>query len=67
MQITLTQMAVNVLNTNDGREKTVLSRRYAKDWRAARANGTSIAVGTANPPQHPARPEKPDLLSPRVL
>ena len=65
MQITLTQMAVNVLNTNDGREKTALSRRYAKDWRAARANGTSIAVGTANPPQHPARPEKPDLLSPR--
>ena len=50
MQITLTQMAVNVLNTKDGREKTALSRRYAQDWRDARAGGTTITVGTASPP-----------------
>ena len=40
-------MAVNVLNTKDGREKTALSRRYAKDWFAARTSGTVIAVGKA--------------------
>ena len=67
MQITLTQMAVNVLNTKDGREKTALSRRYAQDWRDARAGGTTITVGTARPPKHPARPDKPDLLSPREV
>jgi len=59
-------MATEVLNTGDGREKTVLSRRYAAAWFAARQDGaTDIEVGTAAPPSSPARPEKPDLLSPR--
>ena len=58
-------MAVNVLNTKDGREKTALSRRYAKDWFAARTSGEVIAVGKATPPQQPGRPDKPDLLNPR--
>ena len=65
MQISLTQMAVNVLNTKDGREKTALSRRYAKDWFAARTIGEVIAVGKATHPQQPGRPDKPDLLCPR--
>lgn len=62
---TLTEMAVEVLSTADGRAKTALSHAHAARWFAARAAGTPIPVGTANPPQRPARPVKPDLLPPR--
>lgn len=62
---TLTEMATAVLNTKDGREKTALSKTYAETWFAARAAGTDIAIGTSTPPLHPARPDKPELLSPR--
>jgi len=62
---TLTQMATEVLQTADGREKTAVSKSYAEMWFAARAAGDTIEIGTANPPLHPARPEKPELLSPR--
>jgi len=62
---TLTQLATEVLQTADGREKTALSKSYAEMWFAARAAGDTIEIGTANPPLHPARPEKPELLSPR--
>jgi len=62
---TLTQMAVEVLTTADGREKTALSHKYAAEWFAARAAGTHIPVGEAEPPLRPARPEKPELLDPR--
>ena len=58
-------MAVAVLTTADGREKTALSRKHAADWQAARAGGTPIPVGTATPPLRPARPERPALLDPR--
>ena len=58
-------MATEVLQTADGREKTALSKSYAEMWFAARAAGDTIEIGTANPPLHPARPEKPELLSPR--
>jgi len=62
----LAEMATEVLTTADGREKTALSRRHAAAWFAARAEGADpIPVGTAAPPLHPARPEKPELLSPR--
>jgi len=63
----LTQMACDVLGTADGRAKTALSRRYAKMWQDARANGETpdIDIGTATPPLRPARPEKPELLNPR--
>jgi uncharacterized ferritin-like protein (DUF455 family) len=61
----LAQMAEAVLRTADGREKTALSHRFAAEWRAARADGSEPEIGTANPPQHPARPAKPELLSPR--
>lgn len=63
---TLTQMACDVLNTADGREKTTLSHEHAATWRASRTpGGTPIEIGTASPPLSPARPEKPELLDPR--
>jgi len=63
--VTLTQMAVEVLSTDEGRAKTALSHAHAARWFAARAAGAPIPVGTATPPRRPARPEKPDLLPPR--
>ena len=61
----LAEMAVDVLNTADGHDKTTLSRVYAEQWRAQRANGKTCDVGEASPPDTPARPEKPALLNPR--
>ncbi len=63
--MTLTEMAVSVLTTADGREKTRISREYAAAWRASRAAGTPIEIGRAYPPLRPARPEKPALLNTR--
>ncbi|TDK49897.1 ferritin-like domain-containing protein [Antarcticimicrobium luteum] len=61
-------MATEVLTTADGREKTALSRRHAAAWFAARSEGVApIPVGTAAPPLHPARPARPELLSPREV
>jgi uncharacterized ferritin-like protein (DUF455 family) len=65
MTLSLAQMAVDVLTTSDGREKTALSRKYAAMWFAAKDDGEDISIGTATPPLQPSRPEKPDLLSPR--
>ena len=61
----LAEMAVEVLTTADGRAKTALGRRHAAAWFAARAAGTPLAVGRADPPLRPARPETPVLLAPR--
>lgn len=58
-------MAVDVLTTADGREKTALSRAHAARWFALRTGGSEIAVGEATPPLHPSRPAQPELLSPR--
>jgi uncharacterized ferritin-like protein (DUF455 family) len=63
--VILADMAVAVLTTADGREKTALSRRYAAQWQAARATGDTPAIGTAMPPLRPARPAQPELLDPR--
>ena len=63
--MTLTKMAVAVLTTADGREKTALSRRFASEWRAARDSGSPLEIGTANPPLRPSRPDAPELLNPR--
>ncbi|MFK7938004.1 MAG: ferritin-like domain-containing protein [Roseovarius sp.] len=63
--MTLTEMAVEVLTTADGRAKTALSRAHAATWRAARADDRVIDLGDATPPLRPSRPDKPDLLSPR--
>lgn len=65
MTQTLAEMAVEVLTTADGREKTALSRRHAATWFAARAAGDPLPVGTATPPDAPARPARPELLDPR--
>ena len=59
MTATLAQMAVEVLTTADGRAKTALGRRHAAAWRAARAGGTPLPLGRAQPPKRPARPETP--------
>jgi uncharacterized ferritin-like protein (DUF455 family) len=63
--MTLCDMAVDVLTTADGREKTAKSRAYAGQWLAARDAGTPLGIGQATPPLRPARPEKPELLDPR--
>ncbi len=66
MSQTLTQMATEVLETADGRAKTALSRRHAATWFAARkGEAPAIEIGIARPPMHPARPDQPELLSPR--
>lgn len=65
MDQTLTEMAVDVLTTADGRAKTALSRTYAKQWFEARASGNCPEVGQSTPPSRPARPERPALLDPR--
>jgi len=58
-------MAVAVLTTADGRAKTALSREYAAIWQTSRAAGETIGIGQATPPLYPARPDRPELLSPR--
>ncbi|MFY8145204.1 MAG: DUF455 family protein, partial [Rhodobacter sp.] len=60
-------MAVEVLTTADGRAKTALGRRHAAAWRAARAAGTPLPLGKAQPPARPARPDAPALLAPRDM
>lgn len=65
MSLTLTQMAVEVLNTADGRAKAALSRRHAALWFDAQGAGTPLAIGRATPPDSPARPAQPQLLDPR--
>ncbi|CUJ88987.1 hypothetical protein RUE5091_00801 [Ruegeria denitrificans] len=65
---TLTQMATEVLTTANGREKTALSKRYAAAWFASRkGDAPAIEIGTATPPLQPARPDRPELLSPREV
>lgn len=58
-------MAVEVLTTAEGREKTALSRRHAAAWFAARGTQAEIPTGSAAPPLSPSRPDRPLLLSPR--
>ncbi|WP_425090533.1 ferritin-like domain-containing protein [Tropicimonas sp. S265A] len=62
---TLAGCADAVLRTPDGREKTALSRACAAKWFATRANNAPMEIGTASPPDMPARPDRPELLSPR--
>ncbi len=65
MTLSLAEMAVQVLATADGREKTALGRKHAATWFAARAAGTPLPIGAAVPPLRPARPALPLLLDPR--
>ena len=65
--ISLSEMAVDVLTTADGREKTAKSRRHAATWFAARESGAPVPIGRADPPLRPARPDQPILLDPREV
>ena len=62
---TLSDMAVEVLTTADGRAKTALSHEHAAAWFAARKAGQPLEIGVVEPPLRPLRPSKPELLSPR--
>ena len=63
--MTLSEMAVDVLTTPDGRLKTAKSLQHAQRWQKRSENSEKISIGTALPPFQPARPERPELLSPR--
>ncbi len=66
MTTSLADMAMEVLETSDGRAKTALSLCHAEAWvKSRQEDAKAIPVGTALPPDHPARPERPELLSPR--
>ena len=65
MQQCLAELAVEILSTPDGREKTALGRSHARSWFAARDGGHAVAVGQCQPPLRPARPAKPELLAPK--
>ncbi|MEW2916586.1 ferritin-like domain-containing protein [Ruegeria sp. ANG10] len=61
-------MATEVLTTADGRKKTALSKSHAAAWFASRSDDApEIEIGTATPPLQPARPDQPELLSPREV
>lgn len=61
----LTALATEVLTTADGRAKTELSRKHAAAWFASRKAGKPLEIGKGTPPLQPARPDEPELLSPR--
>jgi uncharacterized ferritin-like protein (DUF455 family) len=67
MTLSLAARAVEVLTTADGRAKTALGRRHAAEWLAARAAGTPLPIGHAAPPDRPARPDTPEVMSPRDM
>ncbi|SIN85450.1 ferritin-like domain-containing protein [Vannielia litorea] len=62
---TLAALATEVLTCAEGRGKAELSRRHAAAWLASREAGQPLPLGTAAPPDMPARPERPALLDPR--
>jgi uncharacterized ferritin-like protein (DUF455 family) len=64
---TLAGCAEAVLRTADGRAKTALSHRCASAWFASRAAGAPMPLGRADPPDFPARPDRPELLDPRDM
>nr|WP_325248221.1 ferritin-like domain-containing protein [Amylibacter sp.] len=64
---TLTELACDVLNTADGREKTAKSHAAAALWFEAKEAGTPLEIGNSQPPDFPARPEHPELLPPNKV
>lgn len=62
---TLCELAVDVLTTADGREKTARSLAAAEMWFSSVEAGTPLDIGAATPPDQPSRPDKPELLAPR--
>lgn len=59
----LAQAACRVLNAADPVEKAGLTRAAAIAWR----DGPIAGIGTASPPERPARPSRPVLLAPRDM
>ncbi len=64
---TLTELAVDVLSTADGREKTAKSRAAAKTWFESRDSGTPLELGSCKPPSRPSRPDRPEQLPPNKM
>jgi uncharacterized ferritin-like protein (DUF455 family) len=60
--LSLLGLAVHVLATADPAAKATASHRAAEAWRAG-----SLAIGSAQPPDRPARPARPPLLAPREM
>jgi len=61
---TLAECADAVLRMPDARGKTAFSRACAAEWQR-RWEDDRMPVGSASPPMQPARPDRPELLSPR--
>ncbi len=60
---TLNDLAQSILKTADASRKAALSREAALLWR----NNPEMPVGSGTPDDRPARPERPELLSPMDL
>jgi len=60
--MSLASAAVGVLQAAAPADKVALSLAAARAWRAG-----DLAIGTAAPPDRPARPETPPLLAPRAV
>ncbi len=60
----LAAAAEKVLRTGDPWAKAALSRETAAAWQLARSDGGMPAIGTACPPDFPARPNAPVLKDP---
>jgi uncharacterized ferritin-like protein (DUF455 family) len=60
--LTLLAAAVEVLSTADPAAKALASHRAAEAWRAG-----DLGIGTARPPDRPARPDRPLLLAPKEM
>lgn len=60
MPLTLSDAALDVLNTADPREKAEKTRAHVADWRT----GKITEIGQRAMPERPARPEKPELRAP---
>jgi uncharacterized ferritin-like protein (DUF455 family) len=60
--LTLLDSAVEVLSIADPAAKATASHQAAAAWRAG-----DLAIGTASPPDRPARPERPLLLAAKAM
>jgi uncharacterized ferritin-like protein (DUF455 family) len=60
---TLTEAACAVLTAAAPADKIALSHRVAADWRG----GMIVEIGSARPPDRPARPPKPELKHPHEM
>lgn len=59
----LSEAALDVLTTADPIQKAQKSREYVARWR----RGDIDEIGNAEPPERPARPDKPELLLPTQM